>query len=233
METVISAERLALTLQSTGSLREAQELFERCLDARKSLLPPNHIQISANMLHIARVAMLNSNQLRKRHVSEAIGELDRAKELLDNSIRIARHVLSKSMKQKGEKHNYGADRETIRDRRATLVILLQSLQALGLLEITKQEIQETELKENLPFHEAESVLFECIAAYKEFATEESISDSPEVKAEYLSCLKHLSNLMGDANVRGTHNSREATLQELKEEIKHLELETSPNRRYKH
>ncbi|KAJ0099740.1 hypothetical protein Patl1_21183 [Pistacia atlantica] len=169
METVISAERLALTLQSTGSLREAQELFERCLDARKSLLPPNHIQISANMLHIARVAMLNSNQLRKGHISEAIGELDRAKELLDNSIRIARHVLSKSMKQKGEKHNYGADRETIRDRGAALVILfspsfceeassisclvmkqlltvenLQSLQALGLLEITKQEIQETE-----------------------------------------------------------------------------------------
>ncbi|KAJ0100614.1 hypothetical protein Patl1_21195 [Pistacia atlantica] len=233
METVISAERLALTLQSTGSLREAQELFERCLDARKSLLPPNHIQISANMLHIARVAMLNSNQLRKRHVSEAIGELDRIKELLDNSIRIARHVLSKSMKQKGEKHNYGADRETIRDRHAALVILLQSLQALGLLEITKQEIQETEPKENLPFHEAESVLFECIAAYKEFATEESISDSPEVKAEYLSCLKHLSNLMGDADIRGTHKSREATLQELKEEIKHLELETSPNRRYKH
>ncbi|KAJ0099739.1 hypothetical protein Patl1_21182 [Pistacia atlantica] len=66
-----------------------------------------------------------------------------------------------------------------------------------------------------------------------FATEESISDSPEVKAEYLSCLKHLSNLMGDANIRGTHKSREATLQELKEEIKHLELETSPNRRYKH
>lgn len=29
METVISAERLALTLQSTGNLREAQELFER------------------------------------------------------------------------------------------------------------------------------------------------------------------------------------------------------------
>ncbi|KAJ0043893.1 hypothetical protein Pint_18544 [Pistacia integerrima] len=144
METIISAERLALTLQSTGSLKEAQELFERCLDARKSLLPPNHIQISANMLHIARVAMLNSNQLRKRHVSEAIGELDRAKELLDNSIRIARHVLSKSMKQKGEKHNYGADGETIRDRRAALVILLQSLQALGLLEITKQEIRETQ-----------------------------------------------------------------------------------------
>lgn len=39
------------------------------------------------MLHIARVAMLNSNQLRKRHASEAIAELDRAKELLDNSIR--------------------------------------------------------------------------------------------------------------------------------------------------
>ncbi|XP_044467401.1 uncharacterized protein LOC123197259 isoform X2 [Mangifera indica] len=207
METVISAERLALTLQSTGSLREAQELFERCLDARKSLLSPNHVQISANMLHIARVAMLNSNQLRKRHASEAIAELDRAKELLDNSIRIARHVLSRSMKHKGEKDNYGASGETRRDRHAALVILLQSLQALGLLEITKQEMLETQ-----------------------FATEKSISASPEVKAEYLSCLKHLSSLIGDANAGGRHKLREPTLQELKDEIKRLEVEVSSKRR---
>lgn len=39
------------------------------------------------MLHIARVAMLNANQLRKMHISEAIEELDRARDLLYDSTR--------------------------------------------------------------------------------------------------------------------------------------------------
>lgn len=46
-----------------------------------------HRQIGANMLHIARVAMLNSNQLRKLGISGASEELEKAKDLLDNSIR--------------------------------------------------------------------------------------------------------------------------------------------------
>lgn len=45
LDTVIAAEGLALTLQSTGSLMEAQELFERCLEARKKLMPQDHIQV--------------------------------------------------------------------------------------------------------------------------------------------------------------------------------------------
>ena len=40
------------------------------------------------MLHIARVVMLNSNQLRRMHVSDAIAELDKAKGLLNNAIRL-------------------------------------------------------------------------------------------------------------------------------------------------
>ncbi|RVW30563.1 Retrovirus-related Pol polyprotein from transposon TNT 1-94 [Vitis vinifera] len=44
LDTVIAAEDLALTLQSVGRLREAQELLQRCLDVRKSLLPEDHIQ---------------------------------------------------------------------------------------------------------------------------------------------------------------------------------------------
>jgi hypothetical protein len=46
-----------------------------------------HCQIGANMLHIARVRMLNSNQLRKVDISGAIAELEKAKDLLHNSIR--------------------------------------------------------------------------------------------------------------------------------------------------
>ncbi|RVW81149.1 hypothetical protein CK203_044709 [Vitis vinifera] len=86
LDTVIAAEDLALTLQSVGRLREAQELLQRCLDVRKSLLPEDHIQISANLLHMARVTLLSSGQLKKKDAYEAISELDKAKDLLGNSI---------------------------------------------------------------------------------------------------------------------------------------------------
>lgn len=39
------------------------------------------------MLHIARVAMLNSNQLKKTDTSKAIAELDKARDNLNESIR--------------------------------------------------------------------------------------------------------------------------------------------------
>lgn len=45
------------------------------------------LQVGSNKLHLARVVMLNASQLRKVNISEAIAELDKAKLLLDNSIR--------------------------------------------------------------------------------------------------------------------------------------------------
>lgn len=226
LDTVIAAEGLALTLQSTGSLMEAQELFERCLEARKKLMPQDHIQIGANMLHIARVVMLNSNRMRKMNISEAIDELDRAKELLDNSTRISRHVLNKLIKQKGGKQNYGASGEALREGHTAFIILLQSLEILALLETNKQELQESK-EEILACYEAENALLECISAYKEFGTEKPIGDSFEVKAAYLSCLKHLSSLISTGRAQ---RSKEATLQGLKDEIKRIEAEISSNRR---
>ncbi|KAJ0100611.1 hypothetical protein Patl1_21198 [Pistacia atlantica] len=79
---VLRAPLQALTLQSTGSLREEQELFERCLENGKAYFLPTIF--SANMLQIGRIAMLNSNQVTKSDVSEAIAELDRVKEVSDN-----------------------------------------------------------------------------------------------------------------------------------------------------
>ena len=45
------------------------------------------VQIAANMLHIARVVMLRSNELKATDVSKAVTATDRARELLNNSIR--------------------------------------------------------------------------------------------------------------------------------------------------
>ncbi|KAF6150805.1 hypothetical protein GIB67_020888 [Kingdonia uniflora] len=87
LETVVAAESLALTLQSVGKLKEAQEFLERCLDVRKTLLDENHIQIGGNMLHMGTTRMLNSNRLRKVDISEARAELNKAKAFLDDSVR--------------------------------------------------------------------------------------------------------------------------------------------------
>lgn len=225
MDTVIVAERLALTLQSIEKIKEAKELLERCLEARKSLLPEDHIQIAANLLHIARVAMLNSNRLRKINISEAIAELDKAKDLLHSSTRIARQVLNKLRTQKGKKQKNGAS-EMKREGHAALVILLQSLDTLGLVETTKQELLESQ-GEHLPNVEAENVLLQCISSYKEFEAEKLISDSPKVKTEYLSCLKHLLSLMID-----TGNKDKVTLKDLDYEIKRVEAEIHDRSKHK-
>lgn len=225
MDTVIVAERLALTLQSIEKIKEAKELLERCLEARKSLLPEDHIQIAANLLHIARVAMLNSNRLRKINISEAIAELDKAKDLLHSSTRIARQVLNKLRTQKGKKQKNGAS-EMKREGHAALVILLQSLDTLGLVETTKQELLESQ-GEHLPNVEAENVLLQCISSYKELEAEKLISDSPKVKTEYLSCLKHLLSLMID-----TGNKDKVTLKDLDDEIKRVEAEIHDRSKHK-
>lgn len=225
MDTVIVAERLALTLQSIEKIKEAKELLERCLEARKSLLPEDHIQIAANLLHIARVAMLNSNRLRKINISEAIAELDKAKDLLHSTTRIARQVLNKLRTQKGKKQKNGAS-EMKREGHAALVILLQSLDTLGLVETTKQELLESQ-GEHLPYVEAENVLLQCISSYKEFEAEKLISDSPKVKTEYLSCMKHLLSLMID-----TGNKDKVTLKDLDYEIKRVEAEIHDRSKHK-
>ncbi|CAK9318007.1 unnamed protein product [Citrullus colocynthis] len=140
LETINSADGLALTLYANGCLKEAQELLERCLDARKSLLPEDHIQIGANMLHLARVVMLSSNELKATDISKAVIAINKARELLNNSIRISRGVLNK-ISEHGEKKKNPRDGETGKDGRTALIILLQSLDSLGHLEITVQEMQ--------------------------------------------------------------------------------------------
>ncbi|XP_019250731.1 PREDICTED: kinesin light chain 3 isoform X2 [Nicotiana attenuata] len=223
LETVVAAERLALTLQSLGNLKEAQDLLERCLDARRALLPEDHIQIAANFLHIARVKMLDSNKLQKSNVYQARAELDMAKDLLSKSISVARGNLVPSMKGKGNKQSYGASMTTARSRQSAMMILLQSLNTLSLLEMTKLEREESKD----PYSsEAESALRQCISAYKEFLTEKSLSDAPGVKAEYLLCLKHLVDLLSDNKTSSTDRSSKPALQELKDEIKRVEVELS-------
>lgn len=223
LDTIVAAEGLALTLQSSGRLKEARELLERCLDARKTLLPEDHIQIGANMLCIARAAILDFSRPRKMDISETIDELEKAKDQLGNSIRISQKFLSNLVKRNASLRNDGVSGQVRTDGHTALVILMQSLDGLGLLEITKQELKVAMGNRQAVVAEAENLLRQCTSAFKEFG---AIFGSHKVKAEYLSCLKHLLSLISD----NTSLENTATLKELKDEIKRVEAEISQYRK---
>lgn len=63
--------------------------------------------------------------------------------------------------------------------------------------------------------------------FMQFAKARLIGDSREVKAEYLSCLKHLSSLLV---AEGTKQYRGTTLLEMKDEIKSVEHDICSPRR---
>ncbi|KAH1196752.1 Nephrocystin-3 [Glycine max] len=194
LDTVIAAESLALTLQASGNTKDSKEFLERCLNVRKDLLPGDHIQIGANLLHLARVAMLDCSQHKKLDVSRAKAELDMAKNHLHNSIRISCQCLEKVLKQKDKLKKFSKPGDSRKEGQVALAILLQSLNTLSSVELDKQELQEIQEKDiNL---EAREALLQCISAYKEFVHKRSIADTPEIKKEYLSCLKRAQNLFG-------------------------------------
>lgn len=218
LDTVVVAERLALTLEAAGKLKEAEELLERCLDARKNLLPREHIQSAADLLYIARIKMLVTKQLPETDNSQVIAELDKAKSLLDDSVRIARKLLVQFREQKGNKEPSGVSRKTGKDWHSAAVILLQSFNALGSLELLKQEFLGS--RERIPA-EVNAALRQCISTFQELRSEQSISDSPEVKAEYLSCLRRLHHLISNGNT-----SKVGEEKEMQDEIRRVEGEIS-------
>ncbi|XP_010440873.1 PREDICTED: kinesin light chain 3-like [Camelina sativa] len=216
MEAITAAEALALTLRLSGQLGEALELFEKCLNAQKKLLPEGHIQIGGNLLHIAKTFMLQASQLGRTNISEALFKLEKAKNYLENSTRIAKDVLLKLKNQKSKAQKHEKASATLRNyEHAALVILLQSFESLAALETSKNEIQEP--KETNP-HAAEETLLQCVSAYKEFGSGTQLQDSPEVKSEYLSCLKHLSALLGNKGTTLDSKDSPISLPELKEEV---------------
>ncbi|CAH1434502.1 unnamed protein product [Lactuca virosa] len=226
LETVIAAESLALILQSSGSLIEAKELLQRCLVSRRKLLPEGHIQIAANMLHLARIELLLFNQTNK-DTSKATIALDNARDLLCNAIRLARQVLDK-LKKQGENHkSYEASRTDTHSQHTALLILLQALNTLSQLEVTKSELHEKTMLNS----DAEKALLDCISAFRQFGSEKGLSNFGDIKGEYLSCLKHLSSLLKTSKINSLNNSRKPTLEEVQNEIKRVEANnTKPYQR---
>ncbi|XP_042023306.1 kinesin light chain 3 [Salvia splendens] len=224
LDTVVIAERLALTLEAAGKLKEAVELLERCLDARKNLRHHEHIQTAADMLHIARMKILITKELPEANNSQAMAELDKSRSLLNDSVRIARKLIDRFLEQKEKTERFGGSQRTRKDGHSAVVILLQSLNALGALEIMEQGFLSSQTQEHIKA-EANASLRQCISTFQELRSEQSISDSLETKAEYLSCLRslYLSIRKGAARQAGEEK-------EIQEEIRQVEDEISNARK---
>ncbi|KAM0936964.1 putative tetratricopeptide-like helical domain superfamily [Dioscorea sansibarensis] len=221
MDTVVAAEDLALILQSLGSLQDAQELFEQCLDVRKTILAEDHVQIAANMLHLARIALLKSTQLRRLKIADARDEVERAKVLLDDSIRIAKTALNHSRKKQSVQSD--STQKNSKDEHVALIILLQSLDTIGLWEAAKHELGEKE--DHIFPLEAELALRECFSIIKEPVFKRMLQSSPDAKVAYLSCLKHLVNLL-------TENAGSSLdMLKLKDEARQIEAELLHSKRH--
>ncbi|XP_020104668.1 uncharacterized protein LOC109721435 isoform X2 [Ananas comosus] len=222
LETVIAAESLALTLQSLGNLKESQELLERCLVARRKILSEDHVQVAANFLHLARVGLLSSKHLQ---TSDAEAELDKARLLLDKSIRITKAILNPSKKVQKSVDTASALAASEREKHEAFIVLLQSLDAVGLLEVRRCEVLMSKESCEYPF-EAELALRDCLAIFKEPHMRNILMNTPDVKAEYLSCLNRLSSIIRDSAVE-TERAKE-----LFEEAQRIEAELSPRKHRK-
>ncbi|XP_047256526.1 uncharacterized protein LOC107851476 isoform X3 [Capsicum annuum] len=131
LETVIAAECQALTLQSLGNLKEAQELLERCLDSRRALLPEDHIQDNISLPDECDMYAYFIS-----YTSPYLGDTI-------NFPFVARENLVPSVKEKRHKQSYGESMTTARSRQSALIILLQSLDALSSLEMKKLELEDS------------------------------------------------------------------------------------------
>ncbi|KAF7831122.1 kinesin light chain 3-like isoform X2 [Senna tora] len=252
LDTVNAAESLALTLQAFNNLKDSQELLERCLDARKAVLPGDHIQIAANLLHLARGIVLNSSQLQVCDASREAG-FDKAKDHLNDSTSttwfmnlVTLNLIPTSAANSGSEYegkfdyikinindkdfpifihilpyNYGDLEDLSSSCQTHQGVLLAEGQILWKLGTgcingssgrsaflkmgSLSELAEPGGHINL---EAREALRQCVLAYRKYGSEKSIADTPEIKKEYLSCIKCAQNVLGGKFAEETTNEKD-------------------------
>lgn len=223
LNTVAAAEQLAITVQALGNLNEAQELLERCLQVRRDLLQKNDIQVGATMLNLAKVVMLKASRHRSLNPSEAMLELNNAKELLNDAIRISGVEMQFGVKaDDGLVHNIPGKEEE--KGHVALLTMMQSLNALGQIEISILELhQAIEKDSGDDITKAEEAVRQCISIVKKPGIPEQILKAEPIRKEYLSCLQHLTGLLSHSSIKRDKQVKQE-LQQLNKEIRQIEAE---------
>ncbi|XP_062185705.1 uncharacterized protein LOC133889229 isoform X2 [Phragmites australis] len=189
-DTTYAAELLSLTLQALGKLEESEELLERCVAVRKKILSEDHFQVAATLVHLARLTLHQfTSDLKKINSDVATCYLVRAKQLVDDSIRITEGILNSSSK---DQNKLNSTSTTDRDKIAATAVLLQALDVVGLIEIGMKHMLAPGEQDYRPIEQA---LDKCISLYKEPHTRRLVSKA--VKQDYLKCLRRLISIVQD------------------------------------
>ncbi|CAM0912637.1 unnamed protein product [Alopecurus aequalis] len=180
-DTITAAETLSVTLQSIGNLKESEELLERCLTVRRKILPEDHFEVAGILVHLARLTLLKIISDIKANNDPSSSHLVKAKQLVNDSIRITEAILNPLREnQRKLKSTFAVEREKI----GATAALLQALEVVGLLEAARRR-----QAPGFDYEHAEQALRKCISLYNEPHTRSVVSKV--LRQHYVGCLSNL------------------------------------------
>ncbi|KAG2650772.1 hypothetical protein PVAP13_1NG174400 [Panicum virgatum] len=169
LHTAHAAELLSLTLEALEKLKESEELFERCLAARKKVLPEGHFLVAVSLVYLARLT-LHKFASDLKNIDSDVGThyLARAKQHSNDSIRITEGILNSSRK---DQNKFDSSSATDRDKIAATAILDQDNRSI------------------------EDAVNKCISLYRKPGTRRLVTKV--IKEDYMRCLRLLINIVED------------------------------------
>ncbi|XP_039789526.1 uncharacterized protein LOC120655659 isoform X3 [Panicum virgatum] len=190
LHTAHAAELLSLTLEALEKLKESEELFERCLAARKKVLPEGHFLVAVSLVYLARLT-LHKFASDLKNIDSDVGThyLARAKQHSNDSIRITEGILNSSRK---DQNKFDSSSATDRDKIAATAILLQALQVVGLVDIAAKHVLGQGDQDNRSIEDAVN---KCISLYRKPGTRRLVTKV--IKEDYMRCLRLLINIVED------------------------------------
>ncbi|KAE8774294.1 kinesin light chain 3 [Hordeum vulgare] len=182
LDTTAAAETLSVTLQNIGNLKESEELLERCLTIRRKILSEDHFEVAGLLVHLARLTLLKITSDIKVNNDLSLPHLVKAKQLVNDSIRITEGILNPSRENRKKRNStFAMEREKI----GATAVLLQALEVVGLLEAAKKRTQAPVFD----YQHVEQALRKCISLYNEPQTRNVVSKA--LRQHYLKCLRSL------------------------------------------
>ncbi|KAJ1274490.1 hypothetical protein BS78_05G065600 [Paspalum vaginatum] len=182
LHTTRTAEDLSLTLQALEKFKESEELLERSLAAKK--------KVAGALVHLARLQLLKfACDVRNSNNDVATYYIARAQQHCNDSIRITEGILNPSST---DQNKFNSTSATDREKIAATVILLQTLDVIGLTDIAAKHVQAPWEQD---YTSTEGALHKGISLYREPDTRRLVTKV--VKQNYLRCLRALLEIVED------------------------------------
>ncbi|CAL5033261.1 unnamed protein product [Urochloa decumbens] len=136
--TIHAAEALSSTLQALEKFKESEELLERSLAAKKTVLPEGHFLLAVTLVHLARLALNKMvSDLKNANSDVATYYLARAQQHINESIRITEGILNTSNIDQNKLNSTSA---TYGEKVLATATLLEALEVVGLIDIAAKHL---------------------------------------------------------------------------------------------